>query len=274
MRAVFADILGAKTRYYTGGAGKPVMLIHGVGMSADSWLRTIPGLEKSFAVTAPDVLDNGFTEAGPYRGGPPQPYMVDHLVALADHLKLDKFSVVGSSLGSGLATLLYLKVPDRIEKIVFVGPGAVIDKPEALAKVYEASDKNGRAAVADPTYESCRARVQRVVFDPACVPEALVAMQMTMYALPNAMEVFDRRMKGLRDPRGLQDYEVYSKLEQVKIPALVIIGREDIRGDYDASVAAAKRLPQGKILTYEKCGHWPHMEHPERFNADLAAFLA
>lgn len=274
MRVFFADILGARTRYYTGGTGPAVLLVHGVGMSADSWLRTLPALELSHHVCAPDVLDNGFTGAGAYKGGPPQPYMVEHLIALADHLGWEKFSVIGSSLGSGLAALLYLRAPQRVERLGFVGPGAVIDKPSALAGVYEASTANGRGAISEPTYESCRARMSRVVFDPACIPESLLTMQMTIYALPGAADVFERRMAGLRDPAALQEFEIYSKLERLRALSLVVLGREDPRGDYEAALAAAQRLPRVRILTYDRCGHWPHMEHPDRFNRDLLKFLA
>ena len=273
MRATFAEIMGARTRYLHGGSGKAVILVHGVGMSADSWFKTIPALENNFFVCAPDLLDNGFTEPGPYKGGAPQPYIVDHLIALADHLKLDKFSVVGSSLGSAVATLLYLRIPERIEKIIFVGPGSVINQPAALARVLEAAATNGRSAVENPSYESCRSRIARVVQDPACVPDWLVTMQMTIYALPGALEVFDRRMNGLRAKSALEEFEVYSKLEKVAVPTLVILGREDPRGDYAEAVAAAKRLPQGRIVTYEGCGHWPHIEHPNKFSSDVAAFL-
>jgi pimeloyl-ACP methyl ester carboxylesterase len=275
MKVVFDSVKGVRTRYYAGGNGpQAVLLVHGVGMSADSWFRTIPALERTFRVCAPDLLDNGFTESGEYRGGAPHPLMLDHLIALVDQIGFDRFSIVGSSLGSGLAILLYLRIPTRIEKLVLVGPGAVVEEPAALAKVYEASAANGGAAIDDPTYESCRARVQRVVFDPASVPDTLVAMQMTMYALPGARAVFDRRMKGLRDPNSLREFDAHGKLEQIKIPSLMIFGREDVRGDYQRTMAAAERLPDVEVAIYEKCGHWPHMEHADRFNHDLIGFLS
>ncbi len=59
----------------------------------------------------------------------------------------------------------------------------------------------------------------------------------------------------------------------MQAPALIIVGRNDPRGNYDDTVASAQRLPNAKILTYEKCGHWPHVEYPERFANDVAAFL-
>ena len=88
-----------------------------------SWFWTVPALARQFRVAAPDLLDNGFTGAGPYSGGPPQPLIVDHLLRLADHLKFDRFSIVGSSLGAAIALLTYFKAPDRIDRLDPGGAG-------------------------------------------------------------------------------------------------------------------------------------------------------
>ena len=273
MRMTIASVGGTKTRYYHGGSGKPLMLVHGVGMSADTWFPAIPQLERHFSVCAPDLLDNGFTEAGPFKGGPPQPYMLDHLLALADHMGYPKFSLVGSSLGALLVSLLYLREPERVDRLVLLGPGAVIETPESLATVFDAAHKNGRSALDNPTYESCRARMGRAVYDAASVPDSLIVMQMCLYALPGAAEKFERRMSGLKTEQSLREYTIYDRLARVKAPVLAIIGRNDPRGSYEHTVSGAKRLPNVQILTYDNCGHWPHVEYPERFARDVVTFL-
>ncbi len=272
MQFEFANIDGARTRYLAGGEGRAVMLVHGVGMSADSWFWTVPALSRHFRVAAPDLLDNGFTDAGKYTGGPPQPYIVDHLLRLADHLKYDRFSIVGSSLGSLIALLSYFKVPDRIEKLVLVGPAHLLAKPAEGADPLEASYRNGLSAVQAPSYDMCRTRMARAFFDGSRVPDVLVAMQMMMYAQPDALERFERRMTGLRSP-GAAAFSVYDKLHQISIPTLVICGREDIRGRYADVEKDAMRIPGAQLRPYDSCGHWPHMEHPDRFNQDVIGFL-
>jgi len=273
MRFSFLDINGVGTRYLEGGSGAAVILIHGVGMSADSWFWTVPALEKHRRVIAPDLLDNGFTEAGAYRGGPPQPYIVDHLVALLDKLDTDRISLVGSSLGCAIALLTYLKNPDRVDKIVLVGPGAVLEPALAGSDPFGPSYANGRQAIVDPTYESCRARMGRAFFDASRVPDVIVAMQMLMYAMPGALDAFERRMEGLRLGVGCSDLDLSGRIGEIRPPTLVLSGREDIRGDFQNVARSAAQLPNGRLIGYEQCGHWPHMEHPERFNRDLLAFL-
>lgn len=273
MRFEFASIKGAHTRYLVAGAGKPVLLIHGVGMSADSWFWTVPALAQNFRVAAPDLLDNGFTGSGEYSGGPPQPYIVDHLLALADHLGFDRFSLVGSSLGSLISLLTYFRAPERIDRIVLVGPAHLLGTPVGNVDPLEASYRNGRSALLAPTYESCRARMGRAFFDPARVPDVLVAMQMMMYGQPDALEKFERRMAGLRSPEAV-GFTVHDRLGEICVPTAVICGREDIRGPYADVEKDAARIPGVRLLPYDGCGHWPHMEHPERFNRDVAEFLS
>jgi pimeloyl-ACP methyl ester carboxylesterase len=89
MRYSFTEVMGAQTRYLHAGKGPNLLLAHGTGLTADSWYLNIPRLAQHFTVYAPDLLDNGFTEAGPYTGGSPQPLCVEHLMGFADKLGID-----------------------------------------------------------------------------------------------------------------------------------------------------------------------------------------
>jgi pimeloyl-ACP methyl ester carboxylesterase len=142
---------------------------------------------------------------------------------------MDRFSIVGSSLGAVIAILTYLRAPQRIEKLVLVGPGLLLNPPSDGHDIYEATYKNSRSALADPTYDSCRTRMQRAFFDPAKVPEMLVAMQMMMYASPDALERFERRMAGLRSTEATA-FRVDDKLERVGVPTLFLCGKTTFGG--------------------------------------------
>ena len=69
MRVKFADIGGVRTRYLYAGDGPPLLLLHGVGMSADGFLRIIDPLASRFSVFAPDLLAHGFTDVADLSGG-------------------------------------------------------------------------------------------------------------------------------------------------------------------------------------------------------------
>jgi pimeloyl-ACP methyl ester carboxylesterase len=103
MRASFADVAGVRTRFFHHGEGdQGVLLIHGVGVGADSWLWNVEALGQARMAVAPDLLGYGLTGEGSYREGPPHEAMLDHLAALADHLGLQRLCVVGSSFGANI----------------------------------------------------------------------------------------------------------------------------------------------------------------------------
>src|SRR5262249_60245168 len=107
MRVMFVDVGGLRARCLYEGAGYPLLLIHGGGLSADIWLRNIDALARDFHVCAPDLPGHGFTHALDYGDDPPHPHLVEHLARLVDKLGIDRFAVAGSSFGGLLSGLLY-----------------------------------------------------------------------------------------------------------------------------------------------------------------------
>jgi len=275
MRVKFVDVDGVRTRYYEAGDGPMLLLIHGAAMAADVWIRTLDPLADRFRVVAPDLLGNGFTGAGDYRGGPPHPYYVRHLFGLLDAIGIDRFAAAGSSLGALIAALLYFEAPRRVTGLVFVGSGSTLTTDEALMRHSTArAYANGRTAFLDMSYEDCRRRMNNIVADPGSVPESLVLMQLTANSLPGALDAYDVRMQGLMDIEATRPYRVGDRLGEIDVPVLAVLGRNDPRGRYEQAVADFARLPMARIETMERCGHYPQLEHPEEFNAMIRDFLA
>lgn len=274
MRVHFADIAGAATRYYEAGSGFPVMLVHGVGVTSEIWLRNIEALGQRFHVCAPDTLGSGLTGAGSYRDGPIHAHVVAHLLALADHLGFERFAVVGSSLGSLFASLVYFAAPSRVAKLVLTAAGSVFNGDEAYLKTWQAVAKNGSLAYDDPTLDNCRRRMANVVVDPACLSDDILMMQMTSYALPQALDLFRRRTAGMLDLEAVRPYRVRERFEQLAIPVLAIVGADDPRVDVAQAQRDLARLPDATLQIVPACGHYPQLEHAAPFNAAVAEFLA
>ena len=273
MRAKFADIGGVRTRYLYEGSGDALLLIHGVGVSADSWLYNIDPLAEHHFVCAPDSLGQGFTEPGEYRGGPPYPYMVKHLGELMDALELDKVTVIGSSLGALLGALLYFAHPDRVQRLVLVSSGSCFNSDEEIARTLKESHANGIRAFTDPTLENCRKRMQNIFYDAKAVPEQVVHTQLTLFALPWAREAYERRIAGMMDIEASRPYRILDRLEKITVPTLVIWGLQDSRGIYCRAVEGVARMPDARLVAFDKCKHQPHIEQPAAFNRTVLKFL-
>ena len=264
-----------KTRYLHAGAGYPVLLLHGVGMAADSWIENIEPLAERFTVYAPDMLGCGFTELGDPPAGPPQLAMVAHLSQLIEHLGLGKFAIVGSSLGGLIAALQYFAMPDRVQAFAFAGSAAMFAaERDALGKILADSFKNGSMAYADISLETLRERLGNIVFDVASIPDYVLHMQLTSYALPWSLQAYQYRMQGMMT--ALEAGEagwIRYRLGEIDVPALAIAGDRDPRTSEAWEATAAAGIPNAKRVGFDKCGHLPHLEYPSKFNSLIADFV-
>jgi len=273
VRVFFDHIDGVHTRYYKAGAGDPVLLIHGVGVTADSWCRVLGPLSRGSTLVAPDLLGSGFTEPGRYTGGPPHEAMLDHLEALIEKLGWERFTLVGSSFGAVLSTLLYFRLRERVSKLVLVSSGSMLMGAVDLVQMYRRSYANGRMALEDPSFESCRRRLANIFYDAAAIPEAFVLQQLTSNALPSALPAFEQRLRGMQDLEAMRTFTVVDRLEEIAIPTLAVWGRQDPRGPYALAEQHIPRIAGARLVAFDRCGHLPHLEQSEAFVETVREFL-
>ena len=275
MKAKFIDVAGTQTRVlYEGEANETVLLlIHGFGSSADTWMRNIDPLAKHFYVIAPDLVGHGFTDAVELGEGPSHPKAVEHLFRVLDVLGIDRFVPCGSSYGGLLGALMYFEAPERVAKLIINGSGSTFNTEEQLAEALKGTKQNSSIAMLDTTLANCRTRSQGSVFDPNSVPEAFVFMRLTSYSQPHILEAWRTQLDAMMDMDKLRPYRIYDRLEDIDIDTLLVWGRQDPRGLHEQAEAGIKRLPKARLITYEQCGHLPFLEKHDQYNADIIAFL-
>jgi 2-hydroxy-6-oxonona-2,4-dienedioate hydrolase len=125
----------------------------------------------------------------------------------------------------------------------------------------------------NPTLETCRKRSQGTVYDPASAPETMVLMRLTSYSQPWMVASWRSQVTAMMDMDKTRPYRILERLERLDVETMVVWGREDPRGVYASAVKGVARMPKAKLVTFEKCGHLPFLEQPERYNRDLRAFL-
>jgi pimeloyl-ACP methyl ester carboxylesterase len=270
----FARVNGLNTRYYVAGDGPTVVLVHGVGMTADIWIRNIDALSSDHRVIAPDLLGCGFSEGVTDPTTPPVYAMVEHLLSLFDLLEIDDCSIVGSSLGGWLTILAQAQRPQIVRALVLVACESVLhgDLGE-LRSIFEASYRNGLSAFSDATLEGGRRRIARLVFDLASVPEVVHLLQLTSQSLPDARTAFESRLAGLRRISAEDCSALADGIAAVSVPVLLVSGAQDVRGDPATAARLSEELNCEHVMFHE-CGHLPQLEHWEEFNRIVAEFLS
>jgi pimeloyl-ACP methyl ester carboxylesterase len=270
----FADVGGINTRFICEGEGPPLVLIHGIGHSADVFYRNIDALARDYFVIAPDLPGHGFTERMDLAGGAPQPLFVRQLELLLDELGIGTYSVLGSSFGGLLACLMALSRPARVSNLIVVGSGGAFHAADEQRRTLQKVLINASGAMSEPTIASCRSRLASICHDPNAVAEEILLTQLTSYSLGDRFEAFKAAVMGYLDSLDSEDCRVYGRLEAIKSRTMIITGKQDSRASVESHVQAKERISGAELVLLDGCGHLPYMEHAETFNRIVLEFLS
>ena len=256
------------------GAGAPVVLLHGGGPGASglsNYARNIDALAGRFRVLVPDMPGYGRSAKGVDRQDP-FGYLADHIRGLLDALGIDRAHLVGNSYGGACALRLALDTPDRVDKLVLMGPGGVgttrgLPTP-GLTSLLSYYGGDG------PSLDKLRTFIRTyLVFDGDAVPDSLIESR---YAASIDPEVVAN--PPLQRPAGLRtlwrmDFTRDRRLSTLATPRLIIWGRDDKVNKPSGAAMLARRMPNADVLITANTGHWVQWERADFFNAVSTAFL-
>jgi 2-hydroxy-6-oxonona-2,4-dienedioate hydrolase len=270
----FIDVNGVLTRCMVAGdpSAPAVLLIHGLSLTSEIWVRNIDALGQRLHVIAVDLLGHGFTQ--PRNGETPGiAEKIEHLEALIGVLGLDRVSLCGSSYGGLIAANVVLRGKKKIERLVINGSGSAFNTEEQLSAFMERIHQNYRPTLAESSPEMWRQRLTGTVLDAGSLPCELLAVLPLCYAQPWVVPCWDATIGIMRTPEKFRPFRILDRLEQLDLPTLVVWGRDDKGGIYESAVKATARMPQARLVAFDRCAHLPMVEHPEQYNALVRDFL-
>jgi 3-oxoadipate enol-lactonase len=242
-----------------------LVLLHAFPLSAEMWQPQLDAPPPGWRVLAPDL--RGFGQSSP--GAPSVPVSVDDdardVVALLDHLSLDRVVVGGLSMGGYVAFAALRVAPDRLRGIVLADTRAEADDEEARLsrdRMAQTLAQGGAAAVLERMLPGLLGDTTR-----ASRPEVVRRVREMVLAQPAvAIGRAIHTLKTRPDSTPL--------LQGVTCPALVVVGDEDQITD----VASVRRMhgliPGAQLAVVDRAGHLSNLEQPHDFNAALSRFLA
>lgn len=256
-------------RYLTAGEGDPVILLHGIGLDAASvsWKHLLPHLAENHRVIAPDFPGHGESD------GAEEYTMASYLAVLdglLDALAIERASLVGISMGGAVA-LGHALDDERIERLVLVDSyGLGRDAPWR---------PGGAALLNTPGFDGL---LGVGLLNPALVATSLAGLTVN----PSSGFISDvQRAVGPAAARALGAWQrdefracglqtcYLDRLDELDVPTLLVHGREDPIFPIAWSERAAERIPTSEFVPFERCGHWPPREHPEKFDRVVSDFL-
>jgi pimeloyl-ACP methyl ester carboxylesterase len=264
-----------RVTYRSAGSGPVLLLIHGMAGSATTWRQVMPGLAQRFTVVAPDLLGHGRSEKpqGDYSLGAFACTVRDLLVALGH----ERATVVGQSLGGGVALQFSYQYPERTERLVLVGSGGLGRDVNPLLRLLSrpGSEAVLRLACAAPVrgvIESVANGAARMGLRPAPVVAELWRSYASL-ADDATRRAFLCTLRAVVDPRG-QAVSASNRLHlAAEVPTLIVWGDSDPIIPVDHAYAAHSSIPGSQLEIFEGVGHYPHCEAPARFVEVLSDFI-
>jgi len=235
-----------------------LVLLHGIGASAERWSKVIPYFTDHFRVIVPDIVGFGYSDKPTVEYN--IPFFVKFLEDFLNSLGIKKTSIAGSSFGGLVAAEFAIKKSQMVNKLVLISPAGTMKgstrtlEEYILASLYPTHDNVWRAFI-------------NMAFDPRTVTEQTIEDFIDRMKLPNAKYAFMSTMLGIRNTPNLS-----SRLEKILSPTIIVWGEQDemipvkYADDY-------MKIPKSNLLVIPKCGHTPFTEKPKIFSKLAIDFL-
>lgn len=261
-------IHGYRRAYRMAGSGPALLLVHGISDHSGTWAHLLPSLASRYTVIAPDLLGHGGSDkpradyaAAAYACG---------LRDLLGVLDIDRVTVVGHSLGGGVAMQFAYQFPERCSRLVLVASGGVDRGVHPLLRLASAPGA-GLTLPLLTRMPGVPALLQMLDFGPDSeyARERYVALRDRA-----ARTAFLRTLRSVVDVRG----QVVTMLDRCYltrgIPTLLVWGAADRIVPVEHAHKAHEAMPGSRLEIFEGAGHFPHQNDPERFVGLLDEFIA
>ena len=254
---------GARIHYERTGSGMPVVMLHAGVADRRMWEPQVTAFAEHFEVIRPDRRGFGLSDL------PAEPWSpVDDLLSLLDQLSLKPAHLVGCSVGAMLAIDFALDHPERVSKLVLVGPGISGGNfgqkhPELWADVKAADDAHDLNAINQAEMKLWLAGPRRSV-DQIGLDLRRLFLDMNGTSLKND---FDSAPEKDLEPPAID------RLGEISAPTLVVVGDEDAAPIFDATEVLMAKVKGVRKAVIHDAAHLPNLEHPEEFNRIVLDFL-
>jgi pimeloyl-ACP methyl ester carboxylesterase len=270
------ELHGHEVIYRTAGSGPPVVLIHGMVNSSWHWHDVALRLADTHTVIAPDLIGHGdsATPRGDYSLGAHAAAIRDLLTAIG----VDSSTVVGHSLGGGVAMQYFWQFPHRVERLALVSSGGLGRDVSPLLRTAALPGASGAIRLAaNPRVVAQLDRLAGVLDARGSGKAAYVravARALRPLERRGARRAFLQTLRSVIDVHGQRVSAVDRLYLLGPVPTLIVWGERDETIPLDHGRAAHEAIPNSRFATLPRAAHFPHLEDPEALARELGEFIA
>lgn len=270
------DLHGNRVVYRAAGSGPPLVLIHGMVNSSRHWRQVALRLADRHTVIAPDLIGHGesATPRGDYSLGAHAAAIRDLLVAIG----VGPATVVGHSLGGGVAMQYFWQFPERVQRLALVSSGGLGPEVSPLLRaaalpgagmLIRAAASSGSLAALD----RLAALLERRGIGHATYVRAIARAMRPLHGA-GGRKAFVETLRAVIDVRGQRVSAVDRLYLLERVPTLIVWGERDGTIPIGHGRAAHALIPGARLATLPRAAHFPHLEDPDGLSAELASFIA
>jgi pimeloyl-ACP methyl ester carboxylesterase len=261
------------TRYWVLGEGETnVILIHGLGASADIWMHNIHALSENYKIYVPDLPGFGRADIPDASFTP-----FDSIQFIDDFLnamKIDHAVLIGQSLGGGVALQYTIRFPQKVDKLVLVD-NAGFGSDVIWTLRWMSLPVIGKL-MSFPTKIGVKIFFQLAVKNPAVITKQFVDIFYEHFSRPGQQAFLLRLIRSIIDFHGARQEvlsEVLENLPKITKPTLIIWGEHDRVFPLTHAYYGTEKIPGSMLHIFPDCGHIPFFEQPDAFNTLVLDFL-
>jgi len=266
----YAEAKAVRMRYFVGGDGPPLVLVHGLSGAAANWSALAPLLARRHRLLVPDLPGHGGSAALP--AAPNLSAYAERVRLLMEREGMPAATVVGHSMGAVVALRLAVVRPDAVSALVLAGAAGIASSTRAAEVVLGALGVVRPTRLVAPLRAAVAQRrlLRHAVFGRIEVADALSLTVEAVEGLLGSAELHtDLKSAG----RALVRDDPRLDLERVECPCLVLWGARDVQVPMTNAFEYARRL-RAPLRTIADCGHLLIAERPEACAAAIADFVA
>jgi 2-hydroxy-6-oxonona-2,4-dienedioate hydrolase len=265
----YVEIDGLNVHYLVQGQGDPIVLIHGLGGWIYSWRGNIEALALSHQVYALDLPGFGLSEK-PADWDYSLAHQAQFVNDFMQHFGIERATVIGNSMGGGIALELAARHPERVTRLVLIDSVAYVEVwvPYLAEQLSYTPVGAAFARFFMPHFSALKKIIQGLYADPAQVTDAVTWGYYYPLTTPGVLQA------SLAMTRTLRFTVEHSRLQQIQQPALLIWGAHDHLVPLSQGERLAHDLPNATLAVLADTGHIANEEQPQEVNGLILDFLA
>lgn len=235
--------------YIDEGTGEVFILLYGLFGSSKNFNYLAEHLKKNYRVIIPvfPFYDMGFSIT--------IFCLTEFLSQLIEELNLEKFHILGNSMGGHIALLYTLKYPEKVESLVLSGSSGIFE------------NGMGYSFPKRKEYDYIKSKTELTFYDPATASKELVDEIFDIVNSRKALHILSLAKSTIRN-------NLEGELHKIRVPCCLVWGRQDVVTPPQVAEDFKRLIPHARLYWIDECGHVPMLEAPDKFNNVIDHFMS